>query len=259
MELQLLHFLIVCPLVFLAGFIDAVAGGGGLISLPAYMMCGLPVHTAIATNKMSSAMGTALATWRYAASGFIDWKLAPICVACAFIGSAGGANLALLINESVLRALLLIILPLTALYVMRSQSLAGSPAPAPLKQPNRRRIRLLAALAALFIGIYDGFYGPGTGTFLILLLVGLAKMPLTQANGLTKVINLTTNLAALLVFLLNSQVLLPLGITAGCFSLAGNYLGTRCFTDRGAAIARPIILIVLLIFFIKTISEFFST
>ena len=257
MELQLLHFLIVCPLVFLAGFVDAVAGGGGLISLPAYMMCGLPVHMAIATNKMSSAIGTALATWRYAANGFINWKLAPLCIIGAFIGSAGGANLALLIDEKILHALLLLILPLTALYVMRSQSLAGTtPAAAP-GQTNQQRVMLLAALAALFIGVYDGFYGPGTGTFLLLLLVGLAKMPLTQANGLTKVINLTTNLAALLVFLLNAQVLLPLGLTAGCFSLAGNYFGTRCFTDRGAAIARPIILVVLLIFFIKTVTEFF--
>lgn len=257
MELQLLHFLIVCPLVFLAGFVDAVAGGGGLISLPAYMMCGLPVHMAIATNKMSSAMGTALATWRYAANGFINWKLAPLCIICAFIGSASGANLALLISENALRALLLLILPLTALYVMRSQSLAGTTSAAAPGQTNQQRIMLLAALAALFIGVYDGFYGPGTGTFLILLLVGLAKMPLTQANGLTKVINLTTNLAALLVFLLNAQVLLPLGLTAGCFSLAGNYLGTRCFTERGAAVARPIILLVLLIFFIKTVTEFF--
>lgn len=256
MELQLLHFLIVCPLVFLAGFVDAVAGGGGLISLPAYMMCGLPVHMAIATNKMSSAIGTALATWRYAANGFINWKLAPLCIIGAFIGSAGGANLALLIDEKILRALLLLILPLTTLYVMRSQSLAGTTPAAP-GQTNQQRVMLLAALAALFIGVYDGFYGPGTGTFLILLLVGLAKMPLTQANGLTKVINLTTNLAALLVFLLNAQVLLPLGLTAGCFSLAGNYFGTRCFTDRGAAIARPIILVVLLIFFIKTVTEFF--
>lgn len=257
MELQLLHFLIVCPLVFLAGFVDAVAGGGGLISLPAYMMCGLPVHMAIATNKMSSAMGTALATWRYAANGFINWKLAPFCIICAFIGSAGGANLALLISENALRALLLLILPLTALYVMRSQSLAGTTPTAAPGQTNQQRVMLLAALAALFIGVYDGFYGPGTGTFLILLLVGLAKMPLTQANGLTKVINLTTNLAALLVFLLNAQVLLPLGLTAGCFSLTGNYLGTRCFTERGAAVARPIILLVLLIFFIKTVTEFF--
>lgn len=256
--MDLLHFLIVCPLVFLAGFVDAIAGGGGLISLPAYMLTGLPVHIAIATNKMSSAMGTALATWRYAQSGYINWRLAPLCVLCAFLGSAGGANLALLINEAILRALLLVILPLTGFYVLRSQSLdqhnltgqqsAGR---------SQRQISLLAALAALFIGIYDGFYGPGTGTFLILLLVGLAQMPLTQANGLTKVINLTTNLAALLVFLLNGQVLLPLGLAAGCFSLAGNYLGSRCFSSRGAAVARPIILVVLAIFFVKTLIEFF--
>ncbi len=256
--MDLLHFLIVCPLVFLAGFVDAIAGGGGLISLPAYLLAGLPVHNAIATNKMSSAMGTALTTWRYAQSGYVNWRLAPLCVLCAFLGSAGGANLALLISEDVLRALLLVILPLTGLYVLRSQSLnSAARPPGQISGGNPRRVGLLAALAAFFIGIYDGFYGPGTGTFLILLLAGMTQMPLTKANGLTKIINLTTNLAALLVFLLNDQVLLPLGLAAGCFSVAGNYLGARCFSSHGAAIARPIILLVLAIFFIKIVIEFF--
>lgn len=256
MELTLLHFLIVCPLVFLAGFVDAVAGGGGLISLPAYMLCGLPSHLAIGTNKISSSMGTALATWRYAQSGFIEWRLAPLCVACAFCGSAGGARLALLIDESLLRALLLVVLPLTGLYVLRSQSLSQKQPAQPANQPaDYGRTLQLAALAALAIGLYDGFYGPGTGTFLILLLSGLAQMPLRQANGLTKVINLTTNLAAVSVFLWHGQALLPLGLTAGCFNMAGSYLGTRSFTRQGAGIAKPIILTVLLIFFIKTVWE----
>lgn len=255
MELTLLHFLIVCPLVFLAGFVDAVAGGGGLISLPAYMLCGLPSHLAIGTNKISSSMGTALATWRYAQSGFIEWRLAPVCVACAFAGSAGGARLALLIDESLLKALLLVILPLTGLYVLRSQSLRQNPQEQEPPPQNSRRVLRLAALAALGIGIYDGFYGPGTGTFLILLLSGLAKMPLRQANGLTKVINLTTNLAAVAVFMLHGEALLPLGLAAGCFNMAGSYLGTRSFTKQGVGIAKPIILTVLLIFFIKTIWE----
>ncbi len=255
MELNLLHFLIVCPLVFLAGFVDAVAGGGGLISLPAYMLCGLPSHLAIGTNKISSSMGTALATWRYAQSGFIEWRLAPICVACAFAGSAGGAKLALLLDESLLKTLLLVILPLTGLYVLRSQSLSRQPSAQPAAPTDYRRTLRLAAMAALGIGVYDGFYGPGTGTFLILLLTGLAQMQLRQANGLTKVINLTTNLAAVSVFVWHGEALLPLGLTAGCFNMAGSYLGTRSFTKQGAGIAKPIILTVLLIFFIKTVWE----
>ena len=93
MELTALQFLIVCPLVFLAGLVDAMAGGGGLISLPAYLISGLPVHYAIGTNKLSSGMGTTLATWRFARSGYIHWKLAFFCAVCALIGSTTGAQI----------------------------------------------------------------------------------------------------------------------------------------------------------------------
>ena len=95
MDITLTHYLIVCPLVFLAGYIDAVAGGGGLVSLPAYLISGLPAHYAIATNKLSSAMGTTLTTIRYARDGFIPWKQAIFCVIFALIGSSCGAELAL--------------------------------------------------------------------------------------------------------------------------------------------------------------------
>ncbi len=114
-----LHFLAVCPLVFIAGFVDSIAGGGGLISLPAYLISGLPVHACIATNKLSSSMGTTVATAKYARSGFIDWHLAPFCVFAALAGSALGARLALGIGDALFRALMLVILPLTALYVLR--------------------------------------------------------------------------------------------------------------------------------------------
>ena len=105
MTLTPLHFLIVCPLVGLAGFIDAIAGGGGLISLPAYMISGLPAHTSIATNKLSSSMGTAVSTYKYARSGYIDWRLAVFCVISALLGSAIGAKIALLISDRIFRIL----------------------------------------------------------------------------------------------------------------------------------------------------------
>ena len=108
---------------------------------------------------------------------------------------------------------------------------------------------------ALIVGAYDGFYGPGTGTFLILLLTGLAHLCLAEANGIAKVINLSTNIAALTVYLFNGKVIFPLGLTAGCFSIAGNYIGTRFFAKGGAKSVKPIILIVLAIFFIKVLTE----
>ncbi|MBQ7051801.1 MAG: TSUP family transporter [Clostridia bacterium] len=252
MELTFFHFLIVCPLVGIAGFIDAIAGGGGLISLPAYLISGLPVHTSIATNKLSSSMGTTVATAKYALSGYIDWHLGVFCAAASLLGASLGANLALLISDSVFRVLMLIILPLTALYVLRKKELFSG--------ENRKDLPFLHAVAlssavAFALGMYDGFYGPGTGTFLILLLTRFAHMELHRANGITKVINLASNLASLTVYLLSGQVLLLLGLCAGVFSVLGNYLGSRCFTQKGAAIARPVILIVLTVFFIRTLLE----
>lgn len=247
-----LHFMIVCPLVFLAGFVDAVAGGGGLISLPAYMISGLPVHNAIGTNKLSSFMGTSLATWRYARRGFIPWKLGSVCVVIALIGSSLGANLALLIDDFIFKIIMLFILPLTGVYVMRSKSLQGDGEASPLSPALTWAVSLGAAL---LIGVYDGFYGPGTGTFLLLILTGLAHMPLQKANGVTKAINLATNAAALAVYLANGKVLLVLGLCAGVFSLAGSWLGVRFFEKGGSKSVKLIIPVVLVLFFIKILSE----
>ena len=224
MELTFLHFLIVCPLVGIAGFVDSIAGGGGLISLPAYLISGLPVHTCIATNKLSSSMGTTIATAKYALSGYIDWHLAVFCAAASLAGAALGANIALLISDAVFRILMLIILPLTTLYVFKKKDLFSG--------ENRKELTflhtvVLSSVIAFALGLYDGFYGPGTGTFLILLLTRFAYMDIHRANGITKGINLSSNISSLTVYLLSGQVLMPLGLCAGLFSILGNYLGSR--------------------------------
>lgn len=244
------QYLIICPLVMLAGFVDAIAGGGGLISLPAYLISGLPVHNAIATNKMSSTMGTVLATFKFARSGFIPWKLSLTCVCFAFAGSSLGARLALLMDSHIFLLFMVVVLPLTAIYVTRGKALIVE------KNPySYKKTAVLSILMALLIGVYDGFYGPGTGTFLLLLLTGVAHLPLKEANGVTKVINSTTNIAALCVFLLNGKVLFPLGPIAGLFGMAGNYLGAVYFAKGGARNVKPVIITVLTIFFLKVLYE----
>ena len=251
MTLTLLHFVIVCPLVFLGGFVDAVAGGGGLISLPAYLIAGVPPHNAIATNKLSSAMGTTLTTVRFARKGFIPWRQAAVCVVFAFIGSSLGAKLALRLDPEIFTLLMLVILPLVAVYVLRGKSLGqGEQTPC-----SPRKTLLVGSLAALVIGGYDGFYGPGTGTFLLLALTGLAHMELTRANGVTKAINLTTNITSLVVFLLNGTVLLPLGLAGAACNMLGNYLGSGLVMSKGSKIVRPLILLVLALLLIKLIAE----
>ena len=248
----MIEYLIVCPLVFLAGFIDAIAGGGGLISLPAYLIAGLPPHAAIGTNKFSSCLGTTVATWHYARCGFIHWKRVVPAVVTALAGSWLGARLALLVEADIFKIIMLVVLPLTACYVLRKKSLQSDKSPF-----SERKTMLIIMSLALVIGVYDGFYGPGTGTFLMLLLTAVAHVTLNEAAGTTKVINLSTNVAALAVFLTHGVVWFPLALVAAVFGIAGNYIGANYFTSKGTGFVKPVIIIVLTIFFIKICWELF--
>lgn len=248
--LPLWSLALILPMVFLAGFVDAIGGGGGLISLPAYMIAGLPPHLAIGTNKLSSSMGTAVATLKYARNGYMVWSLCAVGIVAAVIGSSAGAHAMLGVSDTVLNIFMLIALPVIAFYVFKKKDLVSKGAPF-----SRAATAVLVAVIACAVGFYDGFYGPGTGTFLILLLTGLARIDVFKAAGITKAINLTTNIAALVVFLLNANVLVPLGLLAGVFNIGGNYLGATMFQNRGSQIVRPIILVVLVVFAVHLIAQ----
>lgn len=253
MHVTPLTFLVVCPLVFLSGIVDAIAGGGALISIPAYLFAGLPMHSVIGTNKLSASMGSILAAYRYWKNGFVHWAIAAPCAVLALIGSAVGANISLLLNTRILKIILLVLLPLIAWYVLHKKEIDYH------GEPRSPHVTLaLSLLLALSIGVYDGMYGPGTGTFLMLLLTGLVHTSLNEAAGTTKIIALTTNITSLVVFLRGGVVLLALGLAAGVFSIAGNYIGTWLFTQRGASFVRPIILVVLVLFVLRLCSELFS-
>ena len=237
------QFLIVCPLVFLAGFVDAIAGGGGLISLPAYMFVGIPVHNAIATNKLSSATGTAVSTWHLVKSRCVG------TVACAFVGSIAGANLALIISDKVLKTVLVFVLPVVAFCVLRDKDLK----PVIPEGFTRKKQYLIMAACSFVIGIYDGFYGPGTGTFLLLTFTKLGKLDMEKATGNVKVVNLTSNISALITFILAGKILWVLGLSASIFSIAGHYLGAHMVVKNGVKVIKPIILLVLVLLMIKII------
>ncbi len=247
----MLPYLIVCPLVFLAGFVDSIAGGGGLISLPAYMFAGLPGHMALATNKLSSTMGTTAATLRFLKHGYVPVKLSLCGGVMAVLGSMLGANLAMLVSDRVLKGMLLVVLPVVAFYVLSAKKQETEKSP-------RTKGSLLAIVmgAAFVIGIYDGFYGPGTGTFLLLVLTGLGHMDLSSASGTTKVINLSSNISALVTFIIKGQVCWSLGLCAAACSILGNYVGAGLVTQKGHQVVRPIIILVLLILFLKIIFGF---
>ena len=250
-------YLIVCPLVALAGFVDAIGGGGGLISLPAYLLAGLPTHNAIATNKLSATCGTALATARFARRRLIDWPAALPAMATALVGAWCGAHLNLLVPSQALTYVLYAVLPLTAFLVLRRDVFRERPPEADAPTPaERRKTAIVSAAAALVIGVYDGFYGPGTGTFLIIAFSLLAKMDVRSANGQCKAVNLTTNVTSLAVYLRSGNALIALGLVAAACNMLGSWIGSGLAIRSGAKITRPIILLVLVLLALKVIGVF---
>ena len=154
--------LVVCPLVFLGGFVDAVGGGGALIAVPAYLLAGIPPHMAIGTNKLSSCMGKAASIFKLARSGFVDWKLAPLPVMVSFVGSYAGASIALNLPPEVFEIILLALLPIVAAIVLRKRKHESEH----VDMPYAKRVGILSS-CAFVCNAYDGFYGPGSGTFLL--------------------------------------------------------------------------------------------
>lgn len=244
-------FFIVCPLVFLAGFIDAIGGGGGLISLPAYVLAGIPMHSAVATNKLSSSTGTVISTIRLCRHSKIDFKLILPAVFLAISGSFAGARLSMIVDEKILKQFLLIVLPITAFFVIRKNAFAEEKEVA----VSRGKTLAVSWIAAVMIGLYDGFYGPGTGTFYIIVFMAFAHLSAMDAAVNTKILNLTSNLTSLVVFLANGQCYILLGLAASVFSIAGHYLGSGMVLKNGSKAIRPIIILVLCLLFIKVITE----
>lgn len=251
MELTMTQYLIVCPLVFLAGLVDSIAGGGGLISLPAYLIAGIPPHMALGTNKLGSVMGTVVSTFRFAKNGYINFKSALWFIIAALIGSSIGANLTLLVSEKMVGNLMIVVLPVVAFYVLKNKKMGDDSLAHTIPE---KKAFTIALAAAFFVGAYDGFYGPGTGTFLILILTGAAKYTMKEAAGTTKAINLASNAAAFVTFMINGKLIWPLGIAAGVFCIAGNYIGSGMVLNNGQKIVRPVVLIVLAILFVKVIT-----
>ncbi len=250
MELQ--GLLIVCPLVFLAGFVDAIAGGGGIISLPAYLFAGIPPHMALGTNKLSSTSGTLISTIRYMKNGYLKGigLLAALAAVAAIAGSAAGSRIALFVPEKIIENLMLIVLPVVAFFVLRNKSFSEEKEAQPL--PGKKRVFLTLA-AAFGIGMYDGLYGPGTGTFLLLVLTGITHLSMKQASAATKIINLSSNVSALITFLISGAVDYRLGIAGAVCCIAGHYVGAGMVVKDGTKIVKPVVIFVLAALFIKVI------
>lgn len=244
------QLLILCPLLFIAGFGDAAAGGGGTISLPAFMLIGLPTTAALGSNKMVMSMGTMTSVYQYGKNGRIVWATALHAALGSFIGAALGAKVTLLAGERFMNMVLLVLLPAAFLFLCLKKSFgAGEFMPRPVSF----RSCALAAICGSIVGFYDGFFGPGAGTFYIMSLVALLKLSLPEASADAKVANLASNIGALVTFLINGAVLWKYALPGIVFTVSGNYFGSRLAIKNGAKFIRPVMALMILLLLIKTL------
>lgn len=234
------------PLLFLAGFVDSIAGGGGLISLSAYLALGVPPHLALGTNKFSAFLGTGLSAAYFARKGHVKWDAALYSFLGAIVGSVIGAKLVLMVDEKTLAWVLLTIIPAVAVFLVAKRDLGSVE-----KHLERNRYILLAILCGLVIGAYDGFFGPGTGTFLIMAFTLVMGFNLLTACGNTKVVNFASNIAAVGAFMVAGSIDYRLGIPCAACSILGNLIGTRLAIKNGVAIIRPMMIVVIVLLLTK--------
>ena len=225
-------------LVFLAGFVDSIAGGGGLITLPAYLAHGLSPALLLGTNKLSSAMGTAVAAAKLLREARFGLDFLFILIVLAAGGSFLGARLISLVPPEALRYLLIILLPPVALFLAAKKNFGLADTSS--RFTEGALLRRSGGLAAL-VSFYDGLLGPGTGTFLATGFARLCGYDLLRATALAKLLNLVSNLAALGTFLYLGSVDVKLGLAMGLAGMAGNYAGAHIALRKGAWIIRPML------------------
>lgn len=237
-ELSLATGLFLLSASFFAGFIDSIAGGGGLIQLPA-LLIGLPkteTVTILGTNKLGSVFGTTVAAGLYRRVIKPEPKVLLAMAVPAFIGSAAGASLASSIPTSSMRPIVLILLIIVAIYTWLKPDLGKIEL---LRHHSARRIQI-AALAGAIIGFYDGIFGPGTGSFLMLVLVASLGYAFITASAIAKVVNVSTNLGAILIFGFNGAIIWQIGLALGAANVTGAIIGSRLAIRGGSALVRKV-------------------
>lgn len=236
----------------LAGFVDAIAGGGGLITIPALLWAGLGPVATLSTNKAQAVFGSGTAALNFIHKGEVDPRSTVLAVLCTFTGAAAGAFLIQHLDSAVLGRLIPLLLIGFAVYFM------ASPRVSDLDSRQRLGVGAFAVTAALTIGLYDGFFGPGTGTFFAMAYVALLGYNLRRATAHSKLLNFTSNLAALLVFLPAGQIVWPVAAAMAAGQLLGAWLGSHLVLRHGSTLIRPVLVISSLLISTKLLLDQFA-
>ncbi|MDR2503112.1 MAG: TSUP family transporter [Deltaproteobacteria bacterium] len=250
-ELDLWIVLALLPVYFAAGFIDSVAGGGGLIAAPAFLLTGTSPDLVLGTNKLAACMGTASSLINYARSGLALWRMAVVGLPAALLGSFLGTRVILLFDSAYIGRLIVLLLPLGVAATLIPKKDRGR------KELTRAGLYVFTPLVCLLIGFYDGFFGPGTGSFFILALHLATGVGLLQASATAKIFNLATNLGSLAVFIFYGKVLFALGLPLALANIAGNLLGSRMAIKIGAGFVRRVLSVSLSLLFFSLLWKFY--
>jgi uncharacterized membrane protein YfcA len=248
-DLTLATALFLLAASFFAGFIDSIAGGGGLIQLPA-LLIGLPkseTAEVLGTNKLSAVFGTTTAAALYRKQIKPDPKILIAMGLPAFLGSAGGAVLASKIPTSSMRPMVLVLLIIVAVYTWFKPDLGKFEN---LRHLPKRRVQI-AAIAGVVIGFYDGIFGPGTGSFFMIIIVASLVYAFITASAIAKVVNVATNVGAITVFGINGAVLWQIGIILGIANITGAVIGARLAIKGGSTLVRKVFLLVTVALIVK--------
>ena len=248
--MTLIFLILAC---FLAAFVDAVAGGGGLISLPAYFIAGFPSHMALGTNKFASMWGSLVASIKFAKEKKIDFSLIKWLLPMSLLGAVLGVKAVLLVDSNILAPLVMFMILIVGLYSLFSKNLGLRNS----YSGSSKKAQLLGMLLALVLGFYDGFFGPGTGTFLVFAMIKIFKFDFLLANANAKPLNLASNFASLITFALNGKILYLYGIPIAFTMMLGGYIGAKASIKNGSRLIKPLFVLMSIGAFAKLISNYF--
>jgi len=246
MEITFWQYATVFLLIGFAGFIDSIAGGGGLISIPTYLALGMPAELILGTNKCVSSAGTTFAVFRYIRNRTILWQTAGYAIAAALLGSMIGASLSSYLSRNLIFAILLVVIPML-FYLQATCRRPGLERP----ELTRRQMIARAVASGFFIGGYDGIFGPGTGTFLLLAFMVFLHLEPREASTNARIVNYASNLSAFAYFLIQGRIFWPVAVVAVFASIAGNWLGSGLVVRDAGRVVVPVFRFVLLLLMLK--------
>lgn len=250
---MLFTFIICCTAALAGGFIDSISGGGGLLSIPALLLSGIPPHIALGTNKVSACMGTAVALFNFSRNGLVLWRIVGMGIGFSFIGSWAGTLLAIYLDPQILGKVLIALLPLGMLAtILPSKKVQEIDLPI-----TGIHFWLFLPIICFIIGMYDGFFGPGAGSFFILALHWFLGLGLVRASATAKAFNLGSNLSAAISFVWHGMVYWSLGIAMAVCFMVGNWAGSTVAIRIGAKIVRRFLLVSLFLLLLSLIWQYF--